>query len=196
MYNYSRLTDEQLVAAYAKGVNQAFDTLLARHQDSVYAYIFKFVKNPDIADDIFQETFMKVISTIRQNRYTESGKFKAWVIRVARNLIIDFFRQEKSDSCLSIDRDDVDVLNRKSLSDPNIEDKIVSNQILADVKKLMKALPETQRQVLEMRFYLDMSFKEIAEATGVSINTALGRMRYALIHIRKLASENHIELTV
>lgn len=196
MYNYSRLTDEQLVAAYAKGVNQAFDALLARHQDGVYAYIFKFVKNPDITDDIFQETFMKVISTIRQNRYTESGKFKAWVIRVARNLIIDYFRQEKSDCCLSIDRDGVDVLNRKSLSDENIEDRMVSSQILTDVRRLMNALPETQRQVLEMRFDLDMSFKEIAAATGVSINTALGRMRYALIHIRKLASENHIELTV
>ena len=196
MYNYSRLTDEQLVADYAKGVNQAFDTLLACHQDSVYAYIFKFVKNPDIADDLFQETFMKVISTIRLNRYTESGKFKAWVIRVARNLIIDFFRQEKSDCCTSIDRDDQDVLNRKNLADINVEDRMVNDQILTDVRRLMNALPETQREVLEMRFYSDMTFKEIAQATGVSINTALGRMRYALIHIRKLAAENHIELTV
>ncbi len=196
MQKLSRLTDEQLVAAYVEGSNEAFDVLLTRHQNNVYSYIVKIVKNEEIADDIFQETFMKIITTVRQGRYVDSGRFAAWMMRIARNLIIDYFRQEKSNNTVSIDYGEVDLLNRKELSDGTVEDVMVTDQIHSDVRRLMEALPETQREVLEMRFFKDMSFKEIAETTNVSINTALGRMRYALMHIRKLAKEKNIALSI
>lgn len=197
MQNLTKLTDEQLVAAYAKGENKAFDTLLKRHQQRVFSYIFYIVKDKDLADDIFQETFVKAITTIRQGRYTESGKFSAWITRIAHNLIIDHYRQEKSENQVSADAGEggADLLNRKELSEGTIEDVLVDKQITDDVRRLIKALPKNQRQVLVMRFYRNMSFKEIAEATGVSINTALGRMRYAIINMRRLARENNIALT-
>lgn len=197
MQNLTKLTDEQLVAAYAKGENKAFDTLLKRHQQRVFSYIFYIVKDKDLADDIFQETFVKAITTIRQGRYTESGKFSAWITRIAHNLIIDHYRQEKSENQVSTDAGEggADLLNRKELSEGTIEDMLVDKQITDDVRRLIKALPKNQRQVLVMRFYRNMSFKEIAEATGVSINTALGRMRYAIINMRRLARENNIALT-
>ncbi len=195
MQNISRLTDEQLVKAYAKGDNQAFDTLLRRHQNRVFNYILNIIKNKDVADDIFQETFVKAIMTIKQGRYTDSGKFSAWLTRIAHNLIIDYFRQEKSENTVSVDREETDLLNRRDFSDDNIEDRLVTGQINTDVRRIMEALPESQREVLEMRFYRDMSFKEIAEATGVSINTALGRMRYAVLNMRRIAAENNIVLT-
>lgn len=190
-----RLTDEALVASYAEGSNEAFDVLLNRYQSKVFSYIFHIVKNQDVADDIFQETFVKIIMTIKQGRYVETGKFSAWVTRIARNLVIDYFRQEKSENLISIDNDDVDILNRRDLSDSTIEDNMVQTQICNDIRRLIHSLPDTQRNVIEMRFYQNMSFKEIADATNVSINTALGRMRYALMHIRKLAKENNIALT-
>jgi RNA polymerase sigma-70 factor (ECF subfamily) len=190
-----RLTDEHLVAAYANGDNNAFDTLLRRHQTRVFTYIFNIVKNKDIADDIFQETFVKAIMTIKQGRYYDAGKFSAWINRIAHNLIIDYFRQEKSENTVSVDNDDTDVLNRRDLSEENIEDVIITGQINTDVRRIMKSLPESQREVLEMRFYRNMSFKEIAETTGVSINTALGRMRYAVLNMRRIASEKNIVLT-
>ncbi len=190
-----RLTDEALVASYAEGSNEAFDILLNRYRSKVFSYIFHIVKNQDVADDIFQETFVKIIMTIKQGRYVETGKFSAWVTRIARNLVIDYFRQEKSENLVSIDNDDVDILNRRDLSDNTIEDNMVQTQICNDIRRLIHSLPDSQRNVIEMRFYQNMSFKEIADATNVSINTALGRMRYALMHIRKLAKENNIALT-
>lgn len=190
-----QLTDEQLVAAYAKGDNDAFDALLNRHRDRIFTYILRIVRNKDIADDIFQETFVKAIMTIKQGRYTECGKISSWLVRIAHNLIIDHYRQTKSENTVSTDNDDVDILNRRDLSDANIEDLIVNDQILTDVRRIMEVLPEAQREVLEMRFYRDMSFKEIAEATGVSINTALGRMRYAVLNMRRIAAENAISLS-
>lgn len=190
-----RLTDEALVASYAEGSNEAFDVLLNRYRGKVFSYIFHIVKNQDVADDIFQETFVKIIMTIKQGRYVETGKFSAWVTRIARNLVIDYFRQEKSENLISIDNDDVDILNRRDLSDSTIEDNMVQTQICNDIRRLIHSLPDSQRNVIEMRFYQNMSFKEIADATNVSINTALGRMRYALMHIRKLAKENNIALT-
>lgn len=190
-----RLTDEALVASYAEGSNEAFDILLNRYRSKVFSYIFHIVKNQDVADDIFQETFVKIIMTIKQGRYVETGKFSAWITRIARNLVIDYFRQEKSENLVSIDNDDVDILNRRDLSDSTIEDNMVQTQICNDIRRLIHSLPDSQRNVIEMRFYQNMSFKEIADATNVSINTALGRMRYALIHIRKLAKENNIALT-
>ncbi|MDE6086268.1 MAG: sigma-70 family RNA polymerase sigma factor [Muribaculaceae bacterium] len=195
MQQNKQLTDEQLVAAYAKGSNESFDILLSRHSDRVYTYILHIVKDSALADDIFQETFIKAITTIKQGRYSESGKFAAWITRIAHNLIIDSFRQEKSENTFSADTDDVNVFNRRELADGNIEDALIQEQIYTDVRRIMDSLPESQREVLDMRFFRDMSFKEIAEATGVSINTALGRMRYAVMNMRRIAEKNNIVLT-
>ncbi len=186
------MTDEQLVKAYAAGNNEAFDTLLKRHQDRVFNYILRIIKNEDLANDIFQETFVKAILTIKQGRYTENGKFPAWISRIAHNLIIDYYRQEKSENVQSADIQDANILNRKDLC----EDSIISRQIMDDVKFLIHELPELQKEVLHMRYYQNMSFKEIAEKTGVSINTALGRMRYAIINLRRIAAEKEIILTL
>ena len=145
MANYTTLTDEQLVRAYAEGNNEAFDNLLKRHQDRIFNYILRIIKNEDIANDIFQETFVKAIQTIRQGRYTENGKFPAWISRIAHNLIIDFYRQEKSENLQSSDLTDVDILNRKELCEETIEDVLISDQIRTDVKYLIGELPELQR---------------------------------------------------
>lgn len=190
------MTDEQLVKAYAEGSNEAFDTLLKRHQDRIYNYILRIIKNEDIANDIFQETFVKAILTIKQGRYTENGKFPAWISRIAHNLIIDYYRQEKSENLQSADLDDVNVLNRKELCEATIEDAIISEQIRDDVKYLIEELPSLQKEVLNMRYYQNLSFKEIADMTGVSINTALGRMRYAILNLRRIATEKDIVLTL
>lgn len=190
------LSDEKLVALYAQGENEAFDILLSRHKTRVYSYIYHIVKNRDLADDIFQETFVKAIVTINQGRYTETGKFPAWITRIAHNLIIDYYRQEKSENLQSCDSDNIDILNRKELSEDTIEDSMVTDQIHKDIKRLVMALPESQREVLIMRYYKNMSFKEIADLTNVSINTALGRMRYAILNMRRIAEENNIVLTL
>lgn len=196
MVHTQSITDDKLVASYAKGNNEAFDILLKRHQDRVFNYIFKIVKNEDIANDIFQDTFVKAIMTIKQGRYTENGKFPAWISRIAHNLIIDYYRQEKSENMQSCDVEEVDILNKKELSEETIEDAIITDQIHSDVKHLVKILPDLQREVLLMRYYKNMSFKEIADATGVSINTALGRMRYAILNMRRIAEERDIVLTL
>ena len=195
MQNITKLADDQLVKAYQAGDNAAFDALLKRHQTRVFAYIKNIVKHDDIADDIFQETFVKAIMNIRQNRYSEDGKFASWITRIAHNLIIDHFRQEKSENLVTTDSTEVDILNRRDLCDGNIEDSLIESQIHSDVRRLVDALPESQREVLTMRFFRNMSFKEIADATDVSINTALGRMRYALLNIRRLAKANNIALS-
>ncbi|WP_300905444.1 sigma-70 family RNA polymerase sigma factor, partial [uncultured Duncaniella sp.] len=176
MKQLTKLADRDLVAAYANNNNEAFDVLLQRHQQKVYSYILHIVKNKDVADDIFQETFVKAIMTIKQGRYMEHGKFSGWLTRIAHNLIIDFFRQEKIENAVSADEEGTDILNRRDLCDGNIEDTLVSTQIDTDLRRIVMALPDAQREVLVMRFYRNMSFKEIAEATSVSINTALGRM--------------------
>lgn len=190
------ITDEELVKAYADGDNEAFDILLKRHQDRIFNYILRIIKSEDVANDIFQETFVKAILTIKQGRYTENGKFPAWISRIAHNLIIDYYRQERSENLQSSDLEDVDVLNRKELCEETIEDVIIYNQIHSDVKYLIEELPSLQREVLKMRYYQNLSFKEIADATGVSINTALGRMRYAILNLRRIASEKDIVLTL
>lgn len=195
MVNITSMPDDQLVKAYAQGRNEAFDALLKRYQDRVFNYILRVVKNEDVANDIFQETFVKAIMTIKQGRYSENGKFIAWISRIAHNLIIDYYRQEKAENLQSCDVDDSMVLNRKELSEDTIEDAIISSQIRDDVRFLIEELPELQREVLNMRYYRNMSFKEIAEATGVSINTALGRMRYAILNLRRIASDKKIVLT-
>jgi RNA polymerase sigma-70 factor (ECF subfamily) len=153
------------------------------------------VKDPDLTEDIFQETFVKVVMTIRQGRYVENGKFSAWLTCIARNLIIDHFRQEKAEAVVSTDDENYDVLNRRELSEKTIEDAMVERQICQDIRFLIKQLPDLQREVLVMRYYQNLSFKEIADLTGVSINTALGRMRYALMNLRRRAKDCNIVLT-
>ncbi|MCM1454123.1 MAG: sigma-70 family RNA polymerase sigma factor [bacterium] len=190
------MTDNGLVEAYVNGDNKAFDELLKRHQNRLFAYINRIVGDTDVANDIFQETFMKVITTIRQGKYVDTGKFSAWLMRIAHNLIIDHFRQEKAEKTISADAEDSTILNDARLSEDSIEDDMVSTQLHEDVRRIVDALPEAQRDVLRMRFYQGMSFKEIAEATGTGINTALGRMRYAILNMRRLAEANHIELSV
>jgi RNA polymerase sigma-70 factor (ECF subfamily) len=153
------------------------------------------VRNRELTEDIFQETFVKAIVTIKQGRYTENGKFRAWINRIAHNLIIDNFRQEKGENTISNDESAVDLFNNPAICDGTIEDFLVKEQILSDVRNLISYLPENQREVLEMRYYQDMSFKEISDVTGVSINTALGRMRYAILNLRRLSQENKMILT-
>lgn len=196
MKTLKTMTDEELVILYARGDNAAFDILLNRYKSCIHSYIFFIVRNKELTEDIFQETFVKVIMTIKQGRYTETGKFKAWITRIAHNLIIDSFRQERSENAVSNDEAEVDLLNNIKLCDGTIEDYIVRHQVLSDIKRLVKHLPDNQREVLEMRYYQDLSFKEIADLTGVSINTALGRMRYAILNMRRLATENHMELSL
>lgn len=196
MVNIKSMTDGELVKAYAQGNNEAFDTLLRKYSDKVFAYIIRIVKNEDIANDIFQDTFVKAILTIKQGRYTENGKFPAWITRIAHNLIIDYYRQTKAENLQSSDIAEVDILNRKELSEATIEEEIISRQLLEDVRELIKYLPDPQKEVLTMRFYRNMSFKEIAEETKVSINTALGRMRYAVLNLRRIANEKEIALSV
>lgn len=191
-----KLSDEQLVKNYANGDNDAFDTLLARYQQKIYSYILFLVHDDEVADDLFQETFMKAIVTIRQGRYVESGRFSAWLTRIAHNLVIDKYRQDRNSNVISNDASDADLFNDASLSDITVEMKMITEQSLTDVGRLLKELPDNQKEVLYMRFYQDLSFKEIADATGVSINTALGRMRYGLINLRKMVSERGIVLEV
>lgn len=191
-----KLSDEQLVKNYANGDSDAFDTLLARYQQKIYSYILFLVHDDEVADDLFQETFMKAIVTIRQGRYVESGRFSAWLTRIAHNLVIDKYRQDRNLNVISNDASDADLFNDASLSDITVEMKMITEQSLTDVGRLLKELPDNQKEVLYMRFYQDLSFKEIADATGVSINTALGRMRYGLINLRKMVSERGIVLEV
>jgi len=190
------MTDEELVDCYAQGNNAAFDVLLKRHKDSVFSYIYFIVRNTELAEDIFQETFVKAIITIKQGKYTENGKFRAWVNRIAHNLIIDNYRQEKTEQVISNNEFEIDLFNNQKFSDGTVEDELVKTQILADVKKLIDYLPDNQKEVLILRYYQDLSFKEIADVTGVSINTALGRMRYAVLNMRKMAEEKNMILTM
>lgn len=195
MQNHTTLTDEQLVSAYAAGDNNAFDQLLKRHKARLFNFILSMVKDSDPADDIFQETFVKAIVTIRQGRYNDQGKFIAWIYRIARNLIIDSYRQDKVENQLSTDDENgVNLLNRSEFSEGTVEDTLIGMQIEEDLRALVTELPESQRQVVDMRFYQNLSFKEIAALTGVSINTALGRMRYAILNLRRMARERSVSL--
>ena len=196
MENLNMLADDMLVARYSEGDNKAFDELLARYQSKLFNYIYFVVRNQELTEDIFQETFVKAITTIQQGRYTASGKFGAWLTRIAHNLIIDGYRQDRNENTISNDETEVDLLNDADLCDDNIEVQMVNEQTLCDVRRLVDALPDNQREVVYMRFYQDLSFKEIADITGVSINTALGRMRYALLNMRRIAEEKHIVLEV
>lgn len=194
MKNICQLTDEILVKLYEDGNNQAFEILLSRYKSKVYTYIYLIVRNKELTEDIFQETFIKAIATIQQGRYVETGRFLGWVNRIAHNLIIDHFRREKNENTFSADGLEYDIINNSKLSEKSVEDTINNEQVLTDVIHLIDYLPQSQQEVVRMRFFEDLSFKEIAERTEVSINTALGRMRYALLNMRRIAQENDIQL--
>lgn len=196
MENLNLKNDDELVNLYSKGDSRAFDVLLYRYKDKLFSYICFIVRNRDLADDIFQETFVKAIVTLQKGGYSGSGKFGAWLTRIAHNLMIDYFRQTKNENLISNDESELDLFNDSSLSESNIEDEMICSQTLEDIRRLVNQLPENQREVVFMRYYQDLSFKEISDITGVSINTALGRMRYALINIRKMAEEKDIVLTL
>ena len=190
------MTDEMLVKLYAEGDNNAFDVLLERHEEKIFSYIFFIVRNQDVANDIFQETFMKAVVTIQQGRYVENGKFQAWITRIAHNLIIDYFRQTRTENCVSNEDVDYDLFNDIKLAEATVESRMVREQVLEDVKLLVEHLPQNQKEVVFMRYYQELSFKEIAEITGVSINTALGRMRYALLNLRKMAVKKELHAAI
>ena len=194
MNDLTMQTDEQLVRLFMSGCNEAFDILLQRYKDKLFSYISYIVRNDDMADDLFQETFVKAIVTLRQGRYKENGRFYAWLTRIAHNLLIDQFRTEKNEAYI-YDEDAESAWHTSAVMTDNFrENEIVTEQILKDVRRLMDHLPANQREVVYMRYYQDLSFKEISELTGVSINTALGRMHYAIQNMRRLADEHHISL--
>jgi len=192
----SELNDQDLVQAYIKGDQSAIESLITRHRSKVYTYIVLTIKNQQLAEDLFQETFIKVIQSLRGGKYKDNGRFLSWVIRIAHNLIIDHFRKEKQMNSISNDDTEVDLFNSQKFSDKNIEEIIVSSQIKSEIRTLINELPSDQREVVLLRHYGELSFKEIADQTGVSINTALGRMRYALINLRKMINERELSLTV
>lgn len=192
----SELNDQELVQAYISGDQSAIETLITRHRAKVYTYILLTIKNQQLAEDLFQETFIKVIQSLRAGKYKDNGRFLSWVIRIGHNLIIDHFRKEKQMNSVSNDDTEVDLFNSKKFSDKNIEEIIVSSQIRSELRSLINELPSDQREVVLLRHYGELSFKEIADQTGVSINTALGRMRYALINLRKMINDRKLSLTV
>lgn len=197
MKKFDGVTDEQLALLYVKGDNNAFDELLARTQTKLFTYIMFVVHDHDTADDIFQETFVKVITKLQHGQYTNSGKFQFWITRIAHNVIMDWYRAQKNEHIVDVSADnDLSNLRGDSVADTFRETELVNEQVLRDVKKMMNALPAPQREVVYMRYYQQLSFKEIAELTGVSINTSLGRMRYALMNMRRMAREHNIELAL
>lgn len=189
------MTDEELALSYIDGNNRAFDLLLSRNQSKLFSYILFVVRDRNTADDIFQETFVKVISKLQQRKYTTSGKFGAWIMRIAHNVIMDWYREQRLGKIVepTLDNDLSNICGNEILVG-NIENYFVNEQVMCDVRILLNTLPAPQREVVFMRFYQQMSFKEIAETTNVSINTALGRMRYAILNLRRMAKDNNIAL--
>jgi len=190
------LEDHVLVKQFIDGDQSSLEELIKRHKSRIYTYILLIVKNPHLAEDIFQDTFIKVIKSLKRGKYQDKGKFVSWVLRIAHNLIIDYYRKQKYQKTISNDDTEVDLFNSKKLAEDTIEDSLVQDQILSEVRYLMDSLPSDQRNVVYLRHYCGLSFKEIADQTGVSINTALGRMRYALINMRRLIEEHKMNLTV
>ena len=192
MSTFKEMTDEQLALLYIDGNNKAFDELLVRVKDKIFAYVLYLTKDEDIANDIFQETFIKAIVKMKNGQYKDSGKFVFWMTRIAHNVFIDHYRDIKGEHIIDLMKGN----NMQNLSVSNRESEMVNEQVRNDVRNLMNALPEPQREVAFMRFFQNMSFKEIAEETGVSINTSLGRMRYALINMRKMTRKHNLNLTM
>ena len=197
MKDYASLTDEQLALLYVGGDFRAFDLLLERNQQKLYSYILFVVHDPEVANDIFQETFVKVITKLQDGKYTDSGKFNFWLSRIAHNVIMDTYRQQRAAHIVEpTEGNDMNKLRGESLMDINRENEYVNTQVMDDVRHLMDALPAPQREVVYMRYYQDLSFKEIAEMTNVSINTSLGRMRYALMNMRRMAKHHNLQLNL
>ena len=195
MKNLAEMTDEELALCYMDGNNHAFDLLLSHNQSRIFTYIHYIVHDDDKANDIFQDTFIKIIVRLKQRQYSPTGKFSAWCMRIAHNKIMDWYREQKAKHIVEPTEDnDLSNLHTASVMDRCIEDQYVNEQVLTDVKRMMNLLPAPQREVVYMRFYQQMSFKEIAETTNVSINTALGRMRYAVLNMRRMAKEHHVQL--
>ena len=197
MKNFEGVSDEQLALLYVQGNNRAFDELLSRTQSKLFTYIMFVVRDHDVADDIFQETFVKAITKLQQGQYTDSGKFQFWISRIAHNCIMDWYRQQQSNHITEVNEDN-NLQNLKSASVMDIckETEMVNEQVLIDIKRMVDQLPAAQREVVYMRYYQQLSFKEIADLTGVSINTSLGRMRYALINMRRMAKQYEIQLSM
>mgnify|MGYP003482223618 CR=1 FL=1 len=187
------LSDSELISLYIGGDESALKTLILRHEEKIFTYILSAVKCRELAEDIFQDTFIKVINTLRSGGYQDEGKFPQWVMRIANNLKIDHFRKAQRLPAYE-SNGEFDIFDTLGIEDPSVEQKMIQEQVYADIQGLLQYLPEEQREVLEMRIYHDISFKEIAELTNVSINTALGRMRYALINLRKMVEEKKLVL--
>ncbi len=195
MNKLTSLADEQLVSLYTEGNNDAFDILLNRYESKVFTYVSYFVRNREVAEDLFQDIFMRVVSTIRSDRYTEQQKFSSWLMRISHNIVIDYFRHQKNEKNISNDETEVDLFNDIRLSDENnVETQIIRQQNLNGLQDIIKMLPQNQQEIIDLRYFQEKSFKEIAVLLNCSINTALGRTRYALINLRRLAQEYNISL--
>ena len=196
MDKLSQLTDEELALEYMEGNNRAFDILLNRTQTGIFSYIVFIVRNREVADDIFQDTFLKAIQKLQMRKYSPTGKFNAWMIRIAHNAIMDYYRRQKAKHLIDAEGDDLLIaqLSDKQILESSREDLLANAQVMDDVRNMIDYLPEVQSEIVKMRYYQNLSFKEISEITGASINTGLGRMRYALINMRRLAKENRMQL--
>lgn len=195
MKHLADMSDEELAVSYMEGNNRAFDLLLEHNQSKLFSYILFIVRDEDVANDVFQETFIKIIVKLRHRKYAPTGKFAAWCMRIAHNIIMDQFRQLKSERIVEpTENNDLSNLTHDDLLDSNIETRFINDQVMKDIQKMIDLLPPSQREVVFMRFFQQMSFKEIAKTTEVSINTALGRMRYAILNMRKMARDNNVEL--
>ena len=189
-------TDYELITRFIKGEQSCFEDLIHRHKNKVFAYISLYIRDQALAEDIFQDTFLKVIQSVKSGKYYDNGKFVSWVMRIAHNLIIDHFRRVKQMNTVSNDNYESDIFNSVKFADSTIEDDMIKHQIQKDIRKMITQLPDDQKEVVILRHYAGLSFKEIAEITDVSINTALGRMRYALINLRRIMDEKKISLTL
>ncbi len=194
--NCRNQNDYELVKQFQQGCNSSFEVLMERYKDRIYTYILITVKNRNLAEDIFQDTFFKVIKSLKDKKYNHNNKFLSWVIRIAHNLIIDYYRKSNRIKVFAHDENEMDYFTNKHHTEITTEDNLIKAQVASDVKKLINKLPFEQREVIVLRHYIGMSFKEIAKETNVSINTALGRMRYALINIRKMIEENNMAMTL
>ena len=194
MIKISEMTDEELAMSYVSGNNKAFDLLLERNQSRLFSYILFIVHDRSMAEDLFQETFVKIISKLHEGKYSSSGKFVSWMLRIAHNAVMDWYRRQKNEKTMEVYNENDLYGDSTSVLDANIENHFVKEQVLRDVQRMMNLLPITQREVVFMRYYQNLSFKEIAELTNVSINTALGRMRYAVMNMRRMAAANGVAL--
>ena len=196
MDKLSQLTDEELALEYMEGNNRAFDILLNRTQTGIFSYIVFIVRNREVADDIFQDTFLKAIQKLQMHKYSPMGKFNAWMIRIAHNAIMDYYRRQKAKHLIDAEGDDLLIaqMSDKQILETSREDLLANAQVMDDVRNMIDYLPEVQSEIVKMRYDQNLAFKEISEITGASINTCLGRMRYALINMRRLAKENRMQL--